>query len=261
MPTLAMFCVLLLAMSLRAMQLHVTPAPWTIYAMYATTAILIIQALASTGDARRLDALGLPNGPVHDGPVVPPAPAAQRMCQWALAACACLGIAAVVVGVHLMEPEAGGQSSAPPLSVAMWCVARLTVVYFSVCIVLVLLRAASGSRGAVAAASAAPALAFAPMLCAMMVAVRLRAVMLHRRDPPFWAQAAMYCATFALTTQALTSVLLAAVSSDDDDDEERSPSAKMANIFLLVFQYIAAALLYVALAALIVALFVMSASE
>jgi len=258
MPTVAMFCVLLLAMTLRSVQLHVAPAPWASSAIYATTTVLMLQALASAGDASA-DALGLPGG--GDAIAADAPPVAQRCCQWALAACACVGVAAVVVGVQFMEPEAGDGGEAPELSVAMWCVARLTLVYFSACIVLVLVRAAGASRrGALATRQAAPGLAFSPMICAMMVAVRLRAVMLHRRDPPHWAQVAMYCATFALTTQALSSILLAAfVVDEEDDDDERSVPAKMASIILLVMQYIAAAFLYASLVILIFALFVMSA--
>merc|ERR1719215_2551375 len=52
-------------------------------------------------------------------------------------------------------------------------------------------------------------LAFVPLLCVIMIAVRMRAMQVHIRDPQPWAQLTMYVATLAVTTQVLASILWA----------------------------------------------------
>jgi len=100
-------------------------------------------------------------------------------------------------------------------------------------------------------------LAFVPMLCVIMIAVRMRAMQVHIRDPQPWAQLTMYVATTAVTTQVLASILWACFVRADDvalSCAEVGLGGKVAAIFILFVRYIAAIALYVAMIALVVAL-------
>merc|ERR1719316_345390 len=107
-------------------------------------------------------------------------------------------------------------------------------------------------------------LAFVPMLSVMMIAVRLRAMQLHRRDPQRWAQAAMWVATASVTVMVLASAAIMCISPGVDLEEVKeevgevtSVCGKVCAIVFLCVGHMAAACLYVAMGALITALFVM----
>jgi hypothetical protein len=100
-------------------------------------------------------------------------------------------------------------------------------------------------------------LAFVPMLCVLMIAVRMRAMQLHIRDPQPWAQITMYVASSAVTIQVLASVLWACCVRADDvalSCGEVGLFGKVAAIMILAVRYIAALSLYIAMICLVVAL-------
>jgi hypothetical protein len=100
-------------------------------------------------------------------------------------------------------------------------------------------------------------LAFVPMLCVLMIAVRMRAMQLHIRDPQPWAQITMYVASSAVTTQVLASICWACFVRADDfalSCAEVGLIGKVAAIVILAVRYIAAIALYMAMIALVVAL-------
>merc|ERR1719247_1448219 len=100
-------------------------------------------------------------------------------------------------------------------------------------------------------------LAFVPMLCVLMIAVRMRAMQLHIRDPQAWAQLTMYVASSAVTTQVLASICWACFVRADDfalSCAEVGLIGKVAAIVILAVRYIAAIALYMAMIALVVAL-------
>jgi len=100
-------------------------------------------------------------------------------------------------------------------------------------------------------------LAFVPMLCVLMIAVRMRAIQIHIRDPQPWAQITMYVASAAVTTQVLASILWACCVKADDialSCGEVGLCGKVSAILILVVRYVAALVLYVAMIALVVAL-------
>merc|ERR1719362_483373 len=71
-------------------------------------------------------------------------------------------------------------------------------------------------------------LAFVPMLCVMMIGVRLRAMQLRVRDPQQWAQTSMYVATIAVATQAFCCLFTGANSDDmtrDDSFDDDNPGS------------------------------------
>lgn len=100
-------------------------------------------------------------------------------------------------------------------------------------------------------------LAFVPMLCVLMIAVRMRAMQILIRDPQPWAQITMYVATAAVSTQVLASILWACFVRADDvalSCGEVGLVGKVAAILILAVRYIAAISLYMAMIALVVAL-------
>lgn len=100
-------------------------------------------------------------------------------------------------------------------------------------------------------------LAFVPMLCVIMIAVRMRAMQVRVRDPQPWAQVTMYVATSAVTTQVLASILYACFVRADDMElscSEVGVVGKVIAIIILVVRYISAISLYIAMIALVVAL-------
>jgi len=100
-------------------------------------------------------------------------------------------------------------------------------------------------------------LAFVPMLCVIMIAVRMRAMQVHIRDPQPWAQVMMYIATAAVTTQVLASILWACFVTADDfalSCGEVGLVGKVAAIIILAVRYIAAISLYMGMIALVIAL-------
>merc|ERR1719327_2151978 len=111
----------------------------------------------------------------------------------------------------------------PPISTAMKCVITLTVVYFVVYFAISLGRAVSPEsvrkRFAAAMEGVEHSLAFAPMLCILMITVRLRAIQLCLRDPQRWVQIAMYVATTAVLLKVATAMCVAGLVKQDDDDD------------------------------------------
>jgi len=106
-------------------------------------------------------------------------------------------------------------------------------------------------------------LAFVPMLCVIMISVRMRAMQVHIRDPQPWAQITMYVATSAVTTQVVASILWACFVRADDvalSCGEVGLIGKVVAIIILAIRYVAAIALYIAMIALVVALFSMSQS-
>jgi len=98
-------------------------------------------------------------------------------------------------------------------------------------------------------------LAFVPMLCIIIIGVRMRAMQVHVRDPQPWAQVTMNVATVAVSTQVLTATIWACfVQIGAPSRGEFSVTGKVLAIVLLGVRYIAAAVLYIAMIFLVVAL-------
>lgn len=313
-----MLCVLLVGITLRAMQLKLVPSMWAVTAMYAVTVSIVMQAAwASISAANRLSRS-------LSTEAVPPIAGQERSCfewrhvtmnrnlqlwpfaaaaipggadaaagvrrpwHWCLAgawvammACLYIGTSMILVSVFTMEAEpldifssadqvsllfrSIGWSFAhtfKPLSVAMRCVVILTVVYFGAYLCMILGGAVHGPTRKWAASvlnGVQRSLAFVPMLCVMMIAVRLRAMQLKVRDPQSWAQSTMYVATFAVIVQVGCSLCSAGCDDGFDDPDREMPdiAVKVATIALLTVRYAAAMALYCAVAVLIAALLIM----
>lgn len=298
-----MLCVLFAGIQMRAMQLAVVPAPWARAAMYATTGAVVVQAICAGGAAvarrraaARLEALSPTGGraaaEAAEGDHALTALGRLSECGaprgacfaagWALVvACLYIGTGTILASVFMMEAEPldavlpasaaglfGGQgpmaSTSPPVSPALQCVVVLTAVSFLTYLCLMvgfLLRVRKWATVVVDAVGRA--LAFAPMLCVMMIALRLRAMHLGLPDPQPWAQTTMRVATASVVAQVLCSLFMCVADGealdavDEDDAETPGALVKVAAIVLTVLRYLAVFVLYVSAAVLIAALVAM----
>eukprot|EP00747_Dinoflagellata_sp_TGD_P000759 gnl/TRDRNA2_/TRDRNA2_101004_c0_seq1.p1 gnl/TRDRNA2_/TRDRNA2_101004_c0~~gnl/TRDRNA2_/TRDRNA2_101004_c0_seq1.p1 ORF type:complete len:551 (-),score=86.20 gnl/TRDRNA2_/TRDRNA2_101004_c0_seq1:56-1708(-) len=296
-----MYCILLVGITMRAVQLKLKPEPWAQIAMFVTTGAIAAQAALALYKPHLVDNDDeIPEPPHKDGdeaagpriqedPEVPLEDRLSSIGWWLTMGCLYVGITATLVSVFTMEanpvgvlwPEDNGQAGgSAPISTAMRCVMLVTVLYFSVFLCLMVHRVATQAtrRSAVdlnedrkrmqVVNRVISSLAFVPMLCVMMIAVRLRAMQLHIRDPQLWAQVAMYIATVSVTIMVLASAGIMAVSPGVDLEECKeevgevtSVAGKVCAIILLTLRYAAAACMYGAMAALITALFVMKPAD
>jgi len=238
-----MYCVLLVGITLRALQIDgFEPEIWVRVAMYWATLAIVVQAALAL----------LPV--ISDGIK---ATHGLSTVEWAVILCLYLGVIATLASVWTMEAAAGGE--VPPISAAMRCVMLLTLLYFAVSLLSLLEAAKRVLEGT-------QWLAFMPTLCVVLIAVRLRAMQLGVRDPQPWVRAGMYASTGAVAVQLAASVVLACFpgmgdndNSEDAAEEEKQVGTKIAIIALLAIRYAAVFVLYVAMAMLITALFLMEA--
>lgn len=343
-----MYCILLVGISLRSVQLHLQPSHWARAAMLTTTGVILVQAVTVP-----LSRICLPAGAVDE---VVEAGEDVSFFTWprrtgrplivvcsigfwmVLVAIQYAGIILTLASVFTMEEQPMveywpgeelelWQAPVGPgerISSAMKCTMLLTVIYFGVFLCLMVERITCGPacQGAISARvrqahnelqmaeerlqasnqgdmeradaerlkeevamardllnvarctdaqvqdGLQRSLAFAPMLCVMMIGVRMRAIQLHVENPPVWSQIMMYLATFSVTIQVVTSVLYAYSVLGANSDSDLVPSfgsmnvvEKVLAIALLVLRYVAAICLYVSMIALVVAMLVMEPSS
>ncbi|CAE7535700.1 unnamed protein product [Symbiodinium natans] len=258
-----MLCVLLVAIALRAVQLQLETRPWAAFAMYLTTLATIVQAARSIYAI--IHSQEIPKGSCllgdeAAGPACSPNAASDRQSLgafWAGTTC-CIYVGTVVVlfSVAVMESKGMSPASAasPPLSTAMQCVMTLTVVYYLANLALLVgnfLRHTLGAWATNSAGAVQRSLAFAPMLCVMMIGCRLRAMQIGVRDPPYWAQCSMMVATAAVVIQVKCS-LVAESELMTEQLIDRDIATKVAVLLILALRYVASAILFLSVAALMV---------
>jgi len=285
-----MTCILLVGIELRALQLHLQPPIWSVAAMFVVTACLVAQAAwASAMAILRLwpQASSDKEGRDLQGGegIAPPAfykPLGVALTSaWVLVLCSLYaGTAVILTSIFAMEkkplglllPPEGAVSSllaeqapegaaaravgavVPPVSVAMRCVTVLTVIYFAFYLCFMVCGAMRGNLRKwvqTVFSNVQYSLAFVPMLCVMMIAVRLRAMQLRVRDPQPWAQIVMVTATSAVIIQAVCNFFI------QEDFAELSMASKVAYILVLIVRNLAAAVVFGTVAALIAALLLM----
>lgn len=297
-----MICILLMAISLRALQLGVQLPFWALVAMHVASwglvlkvAVVLLVPILLPGEMVDVhdDTRGL-DWSKHTHPTLK----CLAICLaigWRLAALLIhIAMVVIIFAVFVSEsdpaqvlwPElwdgkslgllASRVAHVPRISTAMRCVMGLNVLYFAAHLVLSICRAAVRSERAQQRLAAAlegveHSLAFVPMLCVIMVCVRMRAVQLHLRDPPTLAQVAMYFATVAVTLQVLIAVLVVYISPLDDDnddfdedlkggpsdDESAQIRTKLILIGLLCVRYLLVVCLYVAMGVVVISIFSM----
>jgi hypothetical protein len=129
--------------------------------------------------------------------------------------CVYAGALAVVCAVFTME-HPGGKELTPPVSPTMQCVINLSFQYFFIYILLWIFITVEDfisvdlSFVKDAVETAKTTVQFAPMLCVLFIATRMRALQISKNKgaPQGWAQDGMYLASWALLIQFLMCLIL-----------------------------------------------------
>jgi hypothetical protein len=262
-----MLCVLLLGLALRTIQRSTTYSNTAMVGMCFSTGVAVLQAVI-VGYARAQIQLGYAQDKAEVGPFL------QLGIIFRSLSLVCLyaGIGLILAGIVAIDrtPEAH------QLSATMQCLMMLNVTYFVVHFAVVggtaccrFIHRWSSS----AIDGLQNSLAFAPMLCVLMIGVRLRAIQLDVQDPPSWATQAMWTASISVVAKVLCSTATHRESREDgassSDDEaaiasswkHRSPGEKLTAIVLLAITLLATFFFYIAVSVLIVAVFLMESER
>lgn len=260
---LPMLCVLFVGIQLRSVQLQLESPAWAAIAMYCTTAALLVQIVGSLvvkSEERRQPLFG----DEAAGPSVCPSEnhGSSTAIATATSVCIYLGTVLILANVFAMESKplsvflpSGSKtpSSGHRISTAMRCVMSLTVVYFGSYLVLTgsnILQGNVAHWATRVGQSVQSSLAFAPMLCVIMIGARLRAMETGERDPPLWGQRSMAVTTFAVVVKVACSMM----SLDEEPSESKDAATKMCTIARLVLEYIASAVVFLGVTLLMFAL-------
>jgi len=137
-----------------------------------------------------------------------------------------VGFGGVVVGVFLFEPPAGvWDGPIPPVSPAVRCTVMLSLTFFLIYLGLAISRTytqyVGGNTGntkfETVMTRAADTLGMAPMLCALFLAARMRALQMDPigGNPQRWAQNCFFACTYALMTQTILAIAVPLVLDGD----------------------------------------------
>jgi hypothetical protein len=210
-----MLCVLFLGARMRALQMdpvNGNPQPWAQNCFYACTYAILTQTLLATivplclnGEVKKGDVEGDLDIEIQQ-PILAKVFTVGR---WLIMLSVYAGATAVVCSVFTQEHPAG-KDQTPPVSPTMHCVTNFAFQYFFIYLlvwVFYTIEHFSGWKGLARAKDAVePAKAtvqFAPMLCVLFIATRMRALQLTDQQgaPQKYVQDGMYLATWAVILQ------------------------------------------------------------
>jgi hypothetical protein len=170
------------------------------------------------------------------------------------------------VQVSLLSMDVGSQ-----LPTSIKCVTTLSVLYFLVLFSVLVARVIQYvstvfvaredyTKGQVEDTMeyARRAVVFAPMLCVLMIALRLRARTQGQSDPAEWVQTSMVVSVVALLVQATLSpviiFLTGSTSTQDRTADGVGTSRQWCAVVVLIAKYVTDVVFYVALSALMLAM-------
>jgi len=218
-----MFCVLFLGARMRALQMdpvNGNPEPWAQNCFYACTYALLTQTVLAVFVPLCLNAK-VSRGDVEGDQVIevegqPMLAKVLSVGRWLIMIAIYAGATAVVCSVfthkHPTKPE-----STPPVSPTMHCVCNFAFQYFFIYLLVWIFYTVehfSGWNGlhAVkdAVESAKATVQFAPMLCVLFIATRMRALQItdNEGSPQKYVQDGMYLATWAVIIQFLMCLVM-----------------------------------------------------
>jgi len=190
--------------------------------------------------------------------------------------CLYTGAVAVVCSVFTIEHPDGAEHTLP-LSPTMQCVVNLSFQYFFIYALVWVFQTVEDltkyEMPALKAAveSAKVTVEFAPMLCVLFIATRMRALQIteNKGSPQGWAQDGMYCASWALLIQFFMCLVMPIFTNgqpyqvDSIDGEKRASKSPVENTWgqyiVTTIRYLALIFLYVGLAAVITSVFLITA--
>jgi hypothetical protein len=179
----------------------------------------------------------------------------------------------IIVFMEVLDWTVGGEVSllmgataaGGPVPVSMKCVTMLSVLYFLAYFSVLIARVyqyvsyvfyarEDFTKGQVedVLESACKAVVFVPMMCMLMIALRLRAQTVGKDDPERWVQMAMSTTAFSLIVQVCIAPVTSLLTGSPDRPSPDGP--KLLAVALMIGDYVAQLVVYVALAFLLVAL-------
>jgi hypothetical protein len=213
-----MFCVLFLGARMRALQMdpvNGNPQPWAQNCFYACTYALLTQTVLATFVPLCLNDVsikrdGLPEGDMTvDTPSQPMLAKVLTVGRWLIMLSIYAGATAVVCSVFTQE-HPDGKEWTPSVSPTMHCVINFSFQYFFIYMlvwVFYTIEHFSGWKGLArakdAVESAKATVQFAPMLCVLFIATRMRALQITNNQgaPQKYVQDGMYLATWSVIIQ------------------------------------------------------------
>jgi len=216
-----MLCVLFLACRMRALQMdpmYGNPQRWAQNCFYACTYAIIVQTCVAVFVPLCLGgkmSKGRTEGDLEIEGVTGWMAKGLTALRFFVMLCVYAGALAVVCAAFTMEHPKGKEYTIP-VSPTMHCVTNLSFQYFFIYILLWVLITVEdltswkfeGIRDAVE--SAKSTVQFAPMLCVLFIATRMRALQIsdNKGAPQGWAQDGMYLASWSLLIQFLMCLIM-----------------------------------------------------
>jgi len=264
-----MLCVLFLACRMRALQMDPVggnPQRWAQNCFFLCTYSIIVQTCV---------AVFIPlviGGKVKQGKVAGEVVVSEEsmgagylakgltVLRFLIMMCVYVGALAVVCAVFTME-HPDGKEKTIPVSPMMQCVINLSFQYFFIYILLWIFITVEDFtdmklefvRDAIE--SAKSTVQFAPMLCVLFIATRMRALQItdNKGSPQGWAQDGMYLASWALLVQFLMCLVMPiftgkTYTADSLDGSQKASEEPLANPvgawIVTVTRYVALVALY-----------------
>lgn len=265
-----MMAVLFLAARMRALQLnppHGMPPGWAQSCFLCMTIALFLEIVIAGyigyhgKEEQRYYGLYM----YHANPL---AHIAHHTCQFAIYAC----LVPVTISIFLMKYP--GSDRPAPLSPAVTCVMWFELMYFGVLIVQwaimfaedVLMLTFTGIKKLHDTCLAAGvSLTFAPLLCVLFVACRMRALQITRQEGsvPEWAQDCMFMCVFATAVQVVCCLMMpmfteGATVVDEEGNTTYDRQPMIGAYFVTVIKYVALMMLHGGVIIVCVAIFVMT---
>merc|ERR1719375_22286 len=223
-----MVCMMFIGFRMRVLQLtkgQGAPQEWVQVAMHSVTyailanTLLVLMIPIFVGPPLEIEATGeikTEGANPFGNPILMHAFTAIR---YAIMLGLYVGFGVVLVGIFKFTPDPGiWEGKVPPISPAVACTVMLTCCFFIIYFWLAISRTYSQYVGGNAFTSkfqtvmtrAADTLAMAPMLCALFLAARMRALQMDpiNGNPQRWAQGCFYACSVALVVQACIAVVV-----------------------------------------------------
>merc|ERR1719375_62555 len=223
-----MVCMMFIGFRMRVLQLtkgQGAPQEWVQVAMHSVTyailanTLLVLMIPIFVGPPLEIEATGeikTEGANPFGNPILMHAFTAIR---YAIMLGLYVGFGVVLVGIFKFTPDpAIWEGKVPPISPAVACTVMLTCCFFIIYFWLAISRTYSQYLGGNAFTSkfqtvmtrAADTLAMAPMLCALFLAARMRALQMDpiSGNPQRWAQGCFYACSCALVAQAVMAIVV-----------------------------------------------------
>jgi hypothetical protein len=270
-----MLAILFLAARMRALQHDGQPQTWAQRSMYASTGALCVTTLLAIIVPLVLGGKMVVNPKTKEATFEVPNAMLGRVLvavRYASMACFYGGAVAVAVSIFKFEAPAGPEHTLP-VSPTVQCVVNLTVQFFFVYLVLIVMSTVSELSGGkypletyrvfAAVEAAKTTVAFAPMLSILFVTTRMYALLITDKKgaPQAWVQDGMFMSTWALLISfglCLSTGCIMEVETDEDGNVTNKFSNQYVGIAMVAVRYLTLVLLYGGIITVIVGLFQMT---